>query len=117
MPLDGERSVALLQLPDMGSKLRLLLLYLNLLLDGHCGATVGFFFLRSRDRSAVLPISFFEGPHTLSKVRVCLFGGCVSDVSSVHKVFCKTLSLEWAVAFPAFQAVAEALTFFMFFSC
>ena len=25
MPLDGERSVALLQLPDMGSKLRLLL--------------------------------------------------------------------------------------------
>ena len=57
MPLDGERSVALLQLPDMGSKLRLLLLYLNLLLDGHCGAAVGFFFLRSRDRSAVFPIS------------------------------------------------------------
>ena len=87
VPLDGERSVALLQLPDMGSKLRLLLLYLNLLLDGHCGAAVDFFFLRSRDRSAVLPISFFEGPHTLPKVRVCFFGGCVSDVSSVHKVF------------------------------
>ena len=47
MPLDGERSVALLKLPDMGSKLRLLLLYLNLLPDGHCGAAVGFFLLRS----------------------------------------------------------------------
>ena len=117
MPLDGERSVALLQLPDMGSKLRLLLLYLNLLLDGHCGAAVDFFFLRSGDRGAVLPISFFEGPHTLPKVRVCFFGGCVSDVSSVHKVFSKTLSLEWAVIFSAFQAVAESLIVFMLFSC
>ena len=40
MPLDGERSVALLKLPDMGSKLRLLPLYLNLLPDGHCGAAI-----------------------------------------------------------------------------
>ena len=47
MPLDDERSVALLKFPDMGSKLRLLLLYLNLLPDGHCGAAVGFFLLRS----------------------------------------------------------------------
>ena len=75
VPLDGKRSVALLKLPDMGSKLRLLLLHLNLLLDGNCGAAVDFFFLRSGDGSAVLPISFFEGPHTLPKVRVCFFGG------------------------------------------
>ena len=60
----------------------------------------------------MLPISFFEGPHTLPKVRVCFFAGCVSDVSSVHKVFSKTLSLEWAVVFPAFQAVAEGVDLF-----
>ena len=80
MPLDGERSVALLKLPDMGSKLRLLLLYLNLLPDGHCGAAV-------------------------------------SDVSDDTRFFCKTLSLEWAVVFSAFQAVAESLIVFMLFSC
>ena len=103
MPLDGERSVALLKLPDMGSKLRLLLLHLNLLLDGNCGAAVDFFFLRSGDGSAVLPISFFEGPHTLPKVRVCFFGGCVSDVSSVHKDFVRHFPWSGQLSFLLFK--------------